>query len=205
MSGWTKKQVHGWRKKRIATGYIALAFVLLILSSVYLLRRNNVKMVVLRDEVVAADKSGKNLPEAIENLNAHIFDHMNTTTVRPVELVYTYNREAQARIEAANKKKGKDVYQTAAKACERQGVPLTSIAQCAAQYAIKNGTNVGPQKITLPDKSLFIYSFASPRWTPDLAGLSVLLTGVLFIWLFVRLCEFLLTRLLMRRRLRNKF
>lgn len=162
-------------------------------------------MVELREAVIAADKSGKNLSQAIEELNTHIFDHMNTTTVRPVELVYTYNREAQARIEAASKKKGNDIYQIAAKACERQGVPLTSIAQCAAQYALKNGGEVGPQKITLPDKSQFVYSFASPRWTPDAAGISVLLTVVLLLWLLIRLGEFLLTRLLMRRRLKNGF
>lgn len=194
----------GWRKKRIKTGYLLIALLAGIFSSAYFLRQNNLKMVELRDAVIVADKTGKNLDQAIENLNTHIFNHMNTTTVRPIELVNTYNRQAEAAIRAANTSSGKDVYKEAAAACEQRGVPLTSIAQCAAEYAAKNSPNVNPQKIQLPDKNLFTYSFVSPRWTPDLAGWSVLFTVVILIWLLARFVEYILVRITVRKRLRGQ-
>jgi hypothetical protein len=129
---------------------------------------------------------------------------MNTTTIRPVELVNAYNRQAERIITAANKSSSKDVYKEAAAACEQRGIPLTSVAQCAADYAAKNSPDVGPKKIILPDKNLFTYSFASPRWTPDLAGLSVLLTVVTGVWLIFRAVEYILVRIVIRRRLKHK-
>lgn len=195
---------YGWRKKRIKTGYLLAILLVGVVSSAYFLRQNNLKMVELRDAVGDADKSGKNLEQAIENLNAHIFTHMNTTTVRPIELVNTYNRQAEAAIRAANSSSKKDVYKEAAAACEQRGVPLTSIAQCAAEYATQNSPDVGPQKIQLPDKNLFTYSFVSPRWTPDLAGWSVLFTVVILVWLIARLGEYILIRLTVRKRLRGQ-
>jgi len=195
---------YGWRKKRIKAGYLLLALVVGIFSCAYFLRQNNLKMVELREQVIAADKTGKNLDEAIKNLNAHIFNHMNTTTVRPIELVNTYNRQAEAAIRAANTSSNKDVYKEAAAACEQRGVPLTSIAQCAAEYAARNSPDVGPQKIQLPDKNLFTYSFVSPRWTPDLAGWSVFFTVVVLIWLVARMVEHILVRMTVRKRLRGQ-
>ncbi len=205
MSGWNKKKVSVWRKKRVKTWQLLIALVILVLSSVYFLRLNNLKMVELREAVISADKTGKNLQESIEALNSHIFTHMNTTTIRPIELVNTYNRQAQAVIKAASSTNSKDVYKQAAKVCEQRGIPLTSIAQCAADYATKNSPNLGPKKIVLPDKNLFIYSFVSPKWTPDLAGLSLLFMAFVTIWLVARLIEYILVRLTVRHRLKNKF
>lgn len=162
-------------------------------------------MVELRDAVIAADKSGKGVEQAIEDLNSHIFKHMNTTTIRPIELVNTYNRQAQAIIKAASKKSSRDVYKEAAASCEQRGVPLTSIAECTAQYALSNNKDVSPKEVELPDKNLFIYSFVSPRWTPDLAGWSVLITAVITIILVVRLVEYIVIRFVVRRRLKRGF
>lgn len=204
MSGWKNQRfVKAWRHKHIKTWYIFVAFILLTLSSIYLLRRNNLEMVELRNAVVQADKSGEGVTEAIETLNEHIFDHMNTTTIRPIELVNTYNRRAQKIIKEASKSSTRDIYKEAARACEQQGIPLTSIAACAAEYAVKNNPGVGPKKIVLPDKNLFIYSFVSPRWTPDLAGISLVLSVVTGLWLIARLIEFIAVRLVIRRRLKN--
>jgi hypothetical protein len=193
----------GHRKKRVKSAYLVLLFLIGLGSSIYFLRQNNLKMVGLRTNVIEADKTGKNLSSAIKDLNEHIFRHMNTTTVRPVELVNSYNRQAKKIIEGASKSNNKDIYKKATAACETRGVPLTSIAQCAADYALKNSSKVGPQKIVLPDKSLFIYSFVSPRWTPDLAGLSLLLTVVIAAWLVIRSIEYVIVRLVIRSRLKK--
>ncbi len=204
MDGWhTKQFVHHWRKKRIKTVYLLLAFVIFLGLSVFFLRQNNLKMVELRNQVVQADEQGGDIQGALTRLNEYVFRHMNTQIVRPVELVNTYNRQTQAIIETANLASGRDVYGEAAAACERRGVPLTSIAQCAADYALSNNPGVGPKEIILPDKALFQYSFASPRWTPDLAGLSLLITGVIGVWMVIRLIEYIAVRLVTRHRVRN--
>jgi hypothetical protein len=193
------------RGLHVKSWQLVLLLVVGVLCTGFLLRQNNLRMVALRDAVVAADKNGADVTGALERLNYHVFHHMNTKIVRPVELVNTYNRQAQAVIEAANKNSGRDVYAEATAACERRGIPLASIAQCAAEYAVTNNPGVGPQQIVLPDKNRFIYSFASPLWTPDLAGFSLLLTGVVLLWLLGRILEYVLVRLVIRKRLRNNF
>ena len=160
-------------------------------------------MVRLRNQVIVADEKGIGTADALAELNQYIFKHMNTQVVRPIELVNTYNRQAQAAVEAAQRGSGRDIYAEGTAACERRGIPLSGIAQCVTNYANSNAASVAQKKITLPDKSLFTYSFASPRWTPDLAGFSLLTTVVIMMWLLARLIEYIAVRLIVRHRLKN--
>ena len=204
MNRWTNsKFLRGLHRKSIKTWQIALLVVIFSVCSALTLRSNNLQMVYLRQQVIAADTKGVGVSERLRQLNSYIFKHMNTQVVRPIELVGTYNRQAQAVIQNAQKGSGRDIYAEGTAACERRGIPLSSIAQCIAQYANQNAQSVAEQKIRLPDKNLFVYSFASPLWTPDLAGISVLLTVVFTIWLLTRLIEFLIVRLIVRHRLKN--
>lgn len=206
MKGWREKKIlHHWRKMHIKNWQILLLLLFWIGASIFFLRQNNLKMIELREAVVVADTKNGDVASALEGLNGHVFNHMNTKIVRPVELVNTYNRQAQRAIEAANKTNGKDIYAEATAACERRGVPLTSIAQCAADYAITNNPGVGPKQINLPDKNLFIYSFATPKWTPDLAGFSLLISTLLLIWLIARCGEYIAVKIVLKRRLNNNF
>jgi hypothetical protein len=206
MSGWKEKNLmRHWRKLRLKNWQLVLVLLVFATSSVFFLRQNNLKMVELRNRVVAADEQAGNVTGALEALNHHVFHHMNTEIVRPVELVNTYNNQAKVVIEAANKTSGRDIYAEATAACERRGIPLSSIAQCTANYAINNNPGVGPSTINLPDKNRFIYTFATPVWTPDAAGFSLLITGVVMLWLSARLLEYILVRIVVRRRLRNSF
>lgn len=206
MNGWQQHRfLRHWRKKHIKNGHIVLLLVICVVLSVYFLRQNNLKMDQLRNEVIKADQSGVDVSGALVRLNHHVFNHMNTQIVRPVELVESYNRAAKVAIEEANKASGRDVYAEATAACERRGVPLVSIAQCAADYATINNPGVGSQKINLPNKNLFTHTFATPLWTPDAAGISLVVTVVVLTWITLRLLEYILVRLIVRHRLRNTF
>lgn len=206
MTGREEKQLlRHYSKLHIKTWQLLLLFFVFLGLSVFFLRQNNLKMVELRNNVIIADEQALDVSEALQALNNHVFNHMNTKIVRPIELVQTYNRQAKVAIEAANRSGNRDIYSEATTACERRGVPTTSIAQCAANYALENNPGTNQQEINLPDKSRFTYTFATPKWTPDLAGFSVLITGVLFIWLLFRLIEYALIRLVIRRRLKNNF
>ncbi len=204
MNGWrTNRFVRSIRSKHFKLWQLLLLTIFFALCSAFFLRQNNLKMVELRNNVVEADKSGAGLDQALENLNSYIFKHMNTQVVRPIELVNTYNRRAQAVIQASQTGNGRDIYAEGTAACERRGIPLSSIAQCIAQYANDNSAGLSPVQIVLPDKNRFIYSYASPLWTPDLAGLFVLLTVVSFIWVSARLTEVVIVSLVVRHRLKN--
>lgn len=206
MIGWKKsKSSLGHRVKTIKTWQLTVVFMILLLVAVFSLRQNNLQMIALREKVVVADERGIGVKEALSELNEYVFRHMNTQVVRPIELVNTYNRQAQVVVEAAQRGSGRDIYAEGTAACERRGIPLSSIAQCITNYANSNAPSIAQKKITLPDKNLFIYSFASPKWTPDIAGLALLLTVVISLWLLARLMEFVLVRLIIRHRLRNGF
>lgn len=200
-----KKFLHHWRKKVTRTWVLLVVLAVGVASSVYFLRQNNLQMVELRNNVVKADEQGGDISGALEKLNEHVFHHMNTKIVRPIELVNTYNKQAALAIQAANQDNSRDLYAEGTAQCERRGVPLSSIAQCISEYALNNNAGGGPKEIILPDKNRFVYTFATARWTPDLAGFSVLITGVVLCWLAVRLIEYILVRLLIRRRLKNGF
>lgn len=208
MDGWNfnqKRFLRHWRKKQIKTWYLVVALLVGLSSSVYWLRSNNLKMVELRSAVIAADEQAGDVAGSLVRLNEHVFKHINTKIVRPIELVGAYSREAQAVIEAATQTSGRDIYAEAAAACERRGIPLTSIAQCAADYAAANNPGVAQKEIVLPDKNRFIYTFVSPRWTPDAAGFSLLATGLIAIWLTGRMGEYLAVRWIIRRRQNRQF
>lgn len=200
-----KRFLHHWHKKLLKTWVLLIVFALSLAASIYFLRQNNLRMVELRDNVVKADQQNGDVAGALTELNEHVFHHMNTKIVRPIELVNAYNREAAAAIQAANQTSGRDLYAEGTANCERRGIPLASIAQCISNYAADNTTGSGPTEIKLPDKNLFTYTFATPKWTPDAAGFSVLLTVVVGVWLLVRLVEYIMVRLIVRRRLRNGF
>lgn len=206
MKGWRKsKEYKQLEKKRIKTWQLLVVALVLTFGTVLSLRHNNLRMVELRERVIVADETGAGVSEALQELNDYIFKHMNTQVVRPIELVNTYNRQAQAAIQASQQGSGRDIYAEGTAACERRGVPLSSIAQCIIDYANTNVASVAEQEIELPDKDLFIYSFTSPAWTPDLAGFFVLATVVMWLWLLMRLVEYVVVRLVVRHRLKNGF
>lgn len=206
MNRWTNLRfLKKLRHRNVKMWQIFIITAVLAGCSTLTLRQNNLRMVQLRSEVITADTKGQGVSEALEALNSYIFHHMNTQVVRPIELVGTYNRRAQTVIQNAQKGIGRDIYAEGTAACERRGIPLSSIARCIAEYADKNAQSVSEQKIQLPDKSLFVYSFASPFWTPDIAGFLVLLTVVSLLWLLARLVEYVIVRLIVRYRLKNGF
>ncbi len=206
MNGWDQTRLtQQTRKRHLKTWHLIALLVISLVSSLLLMRQNNLRMIELRNAVIQADEQAGDVTGALQKLNEHVFNHINTEIVRPIELVHSYNRQAQAAIEAANRGSGRDVYAEATKACERQGVPIANIANCAAAYALQNNPTIDPTQVVLPEKDLFKYTFASPRWAPDMAGIFLILTGVIALLIVARLGEYILVRLIIRRRVHNNF
>lgn len=145
-------------------------------------------MVTLRAAVFKADEDNSNTEEALRELREYVFAHMNTNLSSgpnavkpPIQLKYRYERLAAAE-KAAYEAAAAKMVATAEATCVAQ-FPGSVFSQarlnCARNYAAANPV---AQK-SIPD-DLYKFDFVSPKWSPDLAGWSIVLS-VLFLVLFV--------------------
>lgn len=187
-----KRLHHFWRLiGNLSIVFLAIAFIVAVASSIISLRNNNLMMVKLRNEVYAADKANGDVEGALRTLRAYVAGHMNTNLLSgsnpikpPIQLKYSYEREVEtekARATAVNDK----VYNDAQNYCEQQfpkGLSGSGRVPCVQNYVTDHGAKERPVSI-----DFYTFDFVSPRWTPDLAGLSLVVAAVLGILLFIRL------------------
>lgn len=182
---------HLWTRIRpVKTSYLFTALLLCVLVHVVALRANNIRMAELRDAVYVADEKGEGVEKALQDLRAHVNSHMNTRLdagkgiYPPIQLKHTYERLVKAeqdRVSAANTQ----IYTDAQNHCER--VNSTSVlgrdrVGCIEEYVKSHGA-IQPR--TIPD-ALYKFDFVSPRWSPDLAGWSLVLAGLLLLLTVLR-------------------
>ncbi len=153
--------------------------------AVYGLRQNNFTMIKLRQAVVKADESNGNVEGALDNLRNYVYNHMNTnltggnSTIKPpIQLKNRYDqlvKKQATKIEAYNQQvqdRGKAV-------CARQ-YPASGYnsqrVNCISSYVSKNAKTTSNE---IPPE-LYMFDFVSPRWSPDLAGFSLLFSGFFF-------------------------
>lgn len=147
-------------------------------------------MIELRSAVIAADEKGEGVEAALQDLREHVHAHMNTNLTSgnnairpPIQLVHTYERlqeKERQRVAAINEK----VSATATEICERRypaGQLRSGRVQCVQNYLTENSV----EEKEVP-KELYQFDFASPTWSPDLAGWSLLLSGVLLMLFILR-------------------
>lgn len=154
------------------------------------LRDNYAHMVTLRDAVYTADKNDENVTGALQDLQAYVTRHMNTDLAQPngvyppIQLKYTYDRLVQAQGEQLAKVSGQNsaVYTDAQHYCEAlfPGGYVINKIPCIQNYIDAHGVNTKLNLKPIPD-GLYKFDFVSPRWSPDLAGWSLLVTVVLLL------------------------
>lgn len=185
-----RKLHHLWTKiRRIKPVYFLALAILSGVIAVFALRANNQQMLQLREAVYTADKNNTDVERPLKALQAYVTSHMNTdlssgqtTVYPPVQLKYTYERLVQAnkdKFAAANTQ----LYSDAQRICEQQNPTDFSGRNripCIEQYVTTNSA----QKAPIVHESLYKFAFVSPRWSPDLAGWSIVVS-VLSSFLFV--------------------
>lgn len=187
------KAYYLWHKLAgISLWFIVGVFAVSVMVSIFALRQNNLTMVGLRDSVYAADKQGGDVEGALRQLRVFVYGHMNTnlragssSTEAPIQLTETYNRlvaAEQARV--ASLGGNSVVYATAKQKCADKTVESENL-QCIQQYLTDNGGN--KFQLSLPSKEFYTFDFVSPSWSPDLAGISVLVAGFFGVLLVLRL------------------
>ncbi len=167
----------------INTWQLGVLCVILVALSVYGLRQNYSKMVTLREAVYAADEQGKSIAEieaALQAMREHVTGHMISSlrsgdlSIKepPIQLkgLYTAAYEAEkARVSQANE----PLYTQAQTECEKQfpiGLSGSGRIPCIEQYVSERGI-----KAREIPRELYMFDFVSPRWSPDLAGISMAL------------------------------
>jgi hypothetical protein len=168
--------------------------VLLIISSIITLlslRQNNLTAIKLRDSVLSADEKGGDTEKALRVLRQYTYSHMNTdltsgasSVQHPVQLKFTYDRLVQAEKDRVSKVNEK-IYAEAQAICEKRfpiGLSGSGRIPCIEDYVSQNGTREQPIQ-----DSLYKYNFVSPQWSPDLAGISLVVSVFLLILLIGKL------------------
>lgn len=162
-------------------------------SSVYFLRANNLKMIELRQAVYDADKNNGDVETALNQLRQFVYVHMNTSlrtsqasSEPPIQLENRFKRAVaaeQARVAALGT--ANQVYIEAQNQCETSSIPLTARAQCIQNYVSDHGQGI--PELNLPPKEFYTFDFASPWWSPDPAGWSLVMALLFSLLLITRL------------------
>jgi hypothetical protein len=179
---------HFWTKiRRLKPWYFLVLAIVSAVICVFALRGNNKHMSNLRDAVYVADKNNTDVQQPLKALQAYVTTHMNTNldakngVYPPIQLEHTYKRLQAAQQEQFAK--GSDLYTEAQHYCEQQNSTDFSgrnRVPCIEQYVQSHTTAELP---SIPE-ALYKFAFVSPRWSPDLAGWSLVVT-VLSLLLFV--------------------
>jgi hypothetical protein len=173
-----------WRYfHRVHPWYFLVIAIVFGITSLFALRQNNLTMAKYREAVYAADKTGDSvqIETALHDLRQYVVNHMNTSLTSgnnavypPVQLKYTYER-AQAAQQAKLGQINANLYHTAQQQCEAEnpGETGAETIACIEKYAAAEGIQLG----NIPD-ALYKFDFMSAKWSPDLAGWSIVLTVI---------------------------
>ncbi len=183
---------HTWTKlRRIKPWYFLIIAVIATFVAVTALRSNNQQMLVLREKVYSADKANGDTETALRNLQLYVTTHMNTnlsagknSVYPPIQLKYTYDRLVEAQSKQTSLT-NEQIYTEAQRVCEQQNsrdVSGRNRIPCIQQY-VQSKTTV-PQASSVPD-ALYKFSFVSPKWSPDLAGWSIVVAILSYLFFII--------------------
>ena len=153
----------------IIVGLLALVFSLLQLGA------NRNYAVKSAEAIIAKDQAGEDTTSDIAILKEYVAKHMRANL--SFELKAGYDRAVERAREAAEPKIDQSLYTKAQAACAGQRDPVAQ-TRCVSSYVAAN-SDTKPRPVVLPSKTKYQFAFTSPAWTPDRAGLAILVSVVL--------------------------
>lgn len=192
----TKKRLYRiWKALRaLEPAYLLVALAFFVALGSIGLRSNYQTMTELRQKVYEADQKNGDIESALRDLRQHVYAHMNTNlssgasgVYPPIQLKYTYERLQAAELAKTQAASGQ-IYSDAQAHCEKlhpesfSGGPRVP---CIREYVASHG---GAPAKTIPD-GLYKFDFVSPRWSPDLAGWSIVGASIVAMLLAARLAS----------------
>lgn len=160
----------------------------------FALRQNNLNALRLRDKVLKVDEQNGDVEAALRELRVYMYSHMNTSlsspggVYPPIQLKYRYERLVEAGL--AKTSATNTVYADAQKYCETtepESFYGAGRLTCIRSYIERQPNQTQIKTPDIPD-SLYKFDFASPRWSPDLAGWSIVVAFIFGLLFVVRFC-----------------
>lgn len=194
------QQVHTWQ-----------LFVLLIIAAFVaatFLRLNNIGMVQRRDAVLAADTSGDSTTtiNRLYDLQQYAATHMNANT-GGFYLEAQYKRDVGKSVSQASNDDNPygNINATVDRLCRSRFSSYSQAwVQCFAEELGKYPPAPDPaDKAKLPSTDLYRYNFASPYWSADFAGWSVVLCAVIGLMIVTRLISLGVLRMMLKKHYRG--
>jgi len=194
--------------QRVKTWQLVVLLLLMGFIAATFLRLNNVGMVERRAAVLVADETGDS--EAIKarlfELQRYVSSHMNAS-MGSIYLEHQYKRDSQKTIDAASgdSNPNGNIYKKAQEVCApRFSNYSQAYLQCTVDYLAQYSPADNPSsQVQLPKADAYRHSYASPIWSPDFAGWTVLACGLILLAIVARLIGLVILRLLLKTRYRE--
>ena len=204
------------RLEQIKTWQLVVLLILSGFMSATFLRLNNVGMIDRRDAVKQADVDGDEtvIAKRLYDLQRFVASHMNTDP-GSVPLEHSYKRaydralqEFEAQIASqSNNNTGAEV-RAYCDAQAQQGGWGRFLASADPRYVqcINDKWNEYPSAENVnyhfqaPSTAPYYHTFVSPRWSPDFAGWSLVVTGIIALIIVVRFIILVILRILIKRK-----
>lgn len=196
--------------KRIQTWQLVVMLVIGLVLSASFLRLNSLEMNDRREAVYQADKSAdeEKIRMSIVELQNYVSSHMNTSLGDGFYLEHSYNRARDSALNIATNATNPNaaVYQQASIECQNRfqgGVASfrNDYVACVAErvQALSPSPDI-ESGLNLPKAENYHYNFASPVWSPDLAGFTVLFCAIITSVILLRIVVAIILRILLKYR-----
>jgi len=191
--------------QRVKTWQLLILLLLAGFISATFLRLNNIGMVERRAAVMAADEAGNSETtiNRLYDLQRYVAAHMNTDLGKGVYLEASYKRDSQAALDRASSDTNPNgnIYKKAQEVCApRFSQYSTAYLQCTTGELAKYPSAselIGA--VASPNPNTYVHDFASPIWSPDFAGFSLLVCLAIILLIIIRLIGIGILKLMLRR------
>lgn len=199
--------------KRVRTWQLVVMLLIGLVLSAAFLRLNNLEMDKRRTAVMQADKLADKeaTKQGLIELQRYVSAHMNTSLGNGFYLEHQYNRDKEAALTAATSTTNPNsaVYQQASIECRNRfqgGVASfrNDYVACVAERVRALSPSTDPSVgLKLPKAESYYYNFASPLWSPDLAGIMVLFCLIVTSVILLRTIAAVVLRVVLKHRFKT--
>lgn len=216
-----------WQQRKrikIKTWQLLIILVPLLFADATLLRMDHIKMVELRDAVLAADEAEDDeaITQALMNLKEFVFSNIVINVVEengvqevmfgtgPFYLEHQYLRAANKALEEAENNLASDsnpngnIYGLAGQTCKALAIQNgwtwdnANFINCMLTEIQKYPAADELQDeiiAALPSTELYRHNYASPVWAPTATGFMLLITLIIIVVIFIRFIIWIVLRL----------
>lgn len=191
--------------QNVKTWQLVVVLILFAFIAATFLRLNNIGMVQRREAVIVADEQGnpEKIHQRLYDLQHYVSKHMNTDLGKGVPLNASYTRAYQKWQEGQYSSSSAygNIYKKAQEVCAPQ---FSSYNQAYLQCTTNELNKYPPSEVPTSDENkprqeAFMHSFSSPVWSPDFAGWSVAVVGLILVLILIRLIAYAILKIALSR------